>query len=119
MVLTIQSIPPSITWATFFLEIVRLLKRKPVWVNMKSLRKWLDNNIAKLNCFVNKHGPFKVLYVYETRTVTRYFQDSALHKIRVLDQPIEITYELQKRKCLKCGRVSMDLVAVSDQDAWQ
>lgn len=74
---------------------------------MKSLRKWLDNHIARLNCFVNGHGPFFVLEVYETKEVLRFFRGNALQKIRV-EEPRKLTYEYHKVKCLKCQRISLE-----------
>jgi hypothetical protein len=83
---------------------------------MKSLRKWLDNKIAKLNCFANGHGPWFVLHVYDTKKIARYFTNDSGKILRVKES-VEITYELQKRKCLKCGRVSVDHVAIGGE--WQ
>jgi hypothetical protein len=74
---------------------------------MKSLRKWFDAMVAKLNCFVNGHGPFVVLHVYDAKVVARYFKGRSLEKIRAAE-PEQLVYEHQKTKCLKCGRVSLE-----------
>ena len=81
---------------------------------MKFLRKWLDNFIARLNCRLNGHGPYKVFEVYSTTQVVRDFADIPSRKIRVAHRTIRVL-ELQKRVCLTCHRVSVDLVHVGDQ----
>ena len=85
---------------------------------MNFLPKWLSNLVAKLNCFVNGHGPFHVLHVYETKTVARFFKGYRLEKLRV-DDPHELVYEKQKRMCFKCGRVSVDVVPIGSQVIYQ
>ena len=84
---------------------------------MKSLRKWLDNFIARLNCRLNGHGPYKVLEVYSTTQVVRDFASANSKIIRVMRAtPRKIkVLELQKRICHTCKRVSVDLVHVGDQ----
>jgi hypothetical protein len=74
---------------------------------MNSLRKWLDALVASLNCFVNGHGPYQVLHVYETKNVPRYFKGKRIEKLRV-GEPCELIYEHQKIRCLKCLRVSLE-----------
>jgi len=72
---------------------------------MKSLRKWFDVMVARLNCFVNGHGPFEVLHIYEAKTVARYFKGKRI-EIRA-DSLAGLVYEHQKIRCAKCGRISL------------
>jgi hypothetical protein len=92
---------------------------------MKSLRKWLDNSIAKLNCFVNGHGPFEVLHIYEAKAVARYFKGKRIEKLRAAE-PEQLVYEHQKIRCAKCGRVSLAWTLIgamthtnTEPDGWQ
>lgn len=81
---------------------------------MKSLLKWFAATVAKLNCFVNGHGPFDVLHIYDTAEHIRHFEDVGPGKIRVVPS-YKIIYARQKRRCFKCGRVSVDIVRIGSQ----
>jgi len=99
--------------------------KKPVWVNMKFLLKWFAATVAKINCFVNGHGPFEVLHIYEAKAVARYFKGKRIEKLRA-DSPAELVYEHQKIRCAKCGRISLAWTLIgamthtnTEPDAWQ
>lgn len=92
---------------------------------MKSLRKWLDARLARLNCFVNGHGPLDVLHVYEAKSMMKNFVDVGRGKIRAMP-PHEAVYEHQKIRCARCGRISLAWTLIgamthtnTEPDAWQ
>ena len=92
---------------------------------MKFLPKWFSNLREGINCSLCSHGPFEVLHVYEAKAVDRHFKGKRIKKLRA-DEPMALVYEHQKRKCLKCGRISLAWTLIgamtcgnTEPDAWQ